>query len=192
MFSEIPACCLQEIPDEYNQTRLTSLSIILLSLRVHRKRRAVSAVSSARQNRIADFDIVLPMDAPVAFRLDRLEIHPDTGLVSGPGGREKLNPKVMDVLVLMTRHPRQVVTRDELMERLWPGMVVTDDAVTRCFYLLRRQLSRAGGDSHYRTADRDAAEAWLSLQWRSRQLDSSSARSPRLSRQVTAPGRSRS
>ena len=56
----------------------------------------------------------------------------------------------MDVLVLMTHRPRQVVTRDELMERLWPGVVVTDDAVTRCFYLLRRQLSRAGGDSHYR------------------------------------------
>ena len=107
-------------------------------------------MSSAGQNRVADFDIVLSMDAPVAFRLDRLEIHPDTGLVSGPGGREKLNPKVMDVLVLMTHHPRKVVTRDELLERLWPGMVVTDDAVTRCFYLLRRQLSRAGGDSHYR------------------------------------------
>ena len=30
-------------------------------------------------------------------------------------------------------------------------LVVTDDAVTRCFYLLRRQLSQAGGDSHYRT-----------------------------------------
>jgi transcriptional activator of cad operon len=90
------------------------------------------------------------MDASVGFRLDALEIHPETGLVSGPGGREKLNPKVMDVLVLMTRHPRQVISRDELLERLWPGVVVTDDAVTRCFYLLRRQLSRAGGDSHYR------------------------------------------
>ena len=84
------------------------------------------------------------------FPLEALEIDPETGLVSGPGGRERLNPKVMDVLVLMTRHPKQVVTRDELLERLWPGMVVTDDAVTRCFYLLRRQLSRAGGDSHYR------------------------------------------
>ena len=57
----------------------------------------------------------------------------------------------MDVLVLMTRHPNQVVSRVELLARLWPNMVVTDEAVTRCFYLLRRQLSRAGGDPHYRT-----------------------------------------
>ena len=61
------------------------------------------------------------MDAPAIFRLDGLEIDPETGLVSGPGGCEKLNPRVMDVLVLMTRHPNQVVTRDELLARLWPN-----------------------------------------------------------------------
>jgi len=90
------------------------------------------------------------MEAPAIFRLERLEIDPETGLVSGPGGCERLDPRVMDVLVLMTRHPNQVVTRDELLARLWPNRDVTDHAVTRCFYLLRRQLSQAGGDSHYR------------------------------------------
>ena len=117
------------------------------------------------------------MDAPVGFRLDGLEIHPETGLVSGPGGREKLNPKVMDVLVLMTRHPRQVVTRDELLERLWPGMVVTDDAVTRCFYLLRRQLSRAGGDLHYRTLIETLPKRGYRFNGEVGQLDSGSAHS---------------
>lgn len=85
------------------------------------------------------------------FRLETLEIDPGTGLVSGPGGCERLDPKVMEVLVLMTRHPKQVVTRDELLARLWPNRVVTDDAVTRCFYQLRRQLSQAGGDRRYET-----------------------------------------
>jgi DNA-binding winged helix-turn-helix (wHTH) protein len=84
------------------------------------------------------------------FRLDTLEVDPHSGLVSGPGGREALDPKVMAVLVLMTRHMGQIVSRDELMARLWPNRVVTDDAVTRCFYMLRRQLSQAGGDRRYR------------------------------------------
>lgn len=52
----------------------------------------------------------------------------------------------MDVLVLMTRRAGQVVSRDELLARLWPNSVVTDDAVTRCFYVLRTQLSQAGDD----------------------------------------------
>jgi len=95
--------------------------------------------------------IVQHMDAPASFQLDGLKVDPETGVVSGPGGCERLNPKVMDVLVMMTRHPKQVVTRDELLERLWPNRVVTDNAVTRCFYLLRRQLRQAGGDPHYRT-----------------------------------------
>jgi len=85
------------------------------------------------------------------FRLDVLEIDPREGLVSGPGGREKLDPKVMAVLMLMTRHTGEIVSRDELLARLWPNRVVTDDAVTRCFYVLRRQLSQAGGDRRYRT-----------------------------------------
>lgn len=84
------------------------------------------------------------------FRLDALEVDPLEGLVSGPGGREKLDPKVMAVLLLLTHHKGHIVSRDELLAQLWPKRVVTDDAVTRCFYVLRRQLCQAGGDRRYR------------------------------------------
>jgi len=84
------------------------------------------------------------------FQLDGLQIEPQTGEVSGPGGREKLDRKVMDVLVLMAQHAGHVVSREELLAKLWPNAVVTDDALTRCFYELRRQLSHAGGDERYR------------------------------------------
>jgi TolB-like protein/DNA-binding winged helix-turn-helix (wHTH) protein/Flp pilus assembly protein TadD len=85
------------------------------------------------------------------FALEGLRVEPLAGLVSGPGGREKLDPKVMDVLVHMAEHAGQVVLREELLGRLWPGAVVTDDALTRCFYELRRGLTRAGGDERYRS-----------------------------------------
>jgi len=84
------------------------------------------------------------------FRLEELRVDPQSGEVSGPGGSEKLDRKVMDVLVLMARHAGHVVTREELMAALWPGAVVTDDALTRCFYELRRHLSHVGGDERYR------------------------------------------
>jgi TolB-like protein/Flp pilus assembly protein TadD len=57
----------------------------------------------------------------------------------------------MDVLVHMAEHARQVVLREELLARLWPNAVVTDDALTRCFYELRRGLAHAAGDERYRT-----------------------------------------
>jgi TolB-like protein/DNA-binding winged helix-turn-helix (wHTH) protein/Tfp pilus assembly protein PilF len=84
------------------------------------------------------------------FRLDGVRVEPPTGAVTGPGGSERLDPKVMDVLVLMAGRAGEVVSREDLLTQLWPHVVVTDDALTRCFYELRRQLSHAGGDERYR------------------------------------------
>ena len=74
------------------------------------------------------------------FQLGELTIDPTAGEVSGAGGREKLDPKVMDVLVMLAQHAGQVVLREDLLARLWPNTVVTDDALSRCIYELRRQL----------------------------------------------------
>ena len=84
------------------------------------------------------------------FGLEELRVDPQSGEVSGPGGREKLDRKVMDVLLHMAQHAGHVVAREDLLAALWPDAVVTDDALTRCFYELRRHLSHAGGDERYR------------------------------------------
>jgi DNA-binding winged helix-turn-helix (wHTH) protein len=85
------------------------------------------------------------------FALEALRVEPLSGLVTGPGGREKLDPQVMDVLVLMADYVGQIVRRDDLLNRLWPNTVVTDDAVSRCICELRRHLERAGDEDRYRT-----------------------------------------
>ncbi len=84
------------------------------------------------------------------FQLEGLRVNPLTGEITGPGGREQLDPKVMDVLVYMAEHAGHVVSREVLHDRLWSNAVVTDDALNRCFYELRRQLCLAGGDDRYR------------------------------------------
>ena len=84
------------------------------------------------------------------FQLGELSIDPRAGEVTGPGGREKLDPKVMDVLVMLAQSAGQVVLREDLLARIWPNTIVTDDALSRCIYELRRQLTLAGGDERYR------------------------------------------
>ena len=93
-----------------------------------------------------------PAENPLeqGFRLGDLTIDPHAGEVTGPGGREKLDPKVMDVLVVLAENAGHVVLREDLLARLWPNLVVTDDALSRCLYELRRQLSHAGGDERYK------------------------------------------
>lgn len=97
-----------------------------------------------------------PVDSAAAgtleqgFQLGALRIDPRSGEVSGPGGREMLDPKVMSVLLMLSRHAGQVVLREDLMARLWPNVIVTEEVLSRCIYELRRQLARAGGSERYK------------------------------------------
>ena len=51
---------------------------------------------------------------------------------------------------MLARNAGQVVLREDLLARLWPNAVVTDESLSRCIYELRRQLSLAGGDERYK------------------------------------------
>jgi TolB-like protein/DNA-binding winged helix-turn-helix (wHTH) protein len=85
------------------------------------------------------------------FALGELQVEPQAGEVVGPGGRQQLDPKVMGVLRVLAEQPHQVVSREVLLSRLWPNVVVSDDALTRCLSELRRQLRLAGGSERYRS-----------------------------------------
>lgn len=50
----------------------------------------------------------------------------------------RVEPKVMGVLVALSRRPGQLVTREELFEEVWTGTVVTEDVLTRSISELRK------------------------------------------------------
>lgn len=50
----------------------------------------------------------------------------------------QLEPKVMDVLLLMAERPSKTVTKEEFMNRVWAGTVVTEDVLSRCISQLRK------------------------------------------------------
>ena len=66
------------------------------------------------------------------------------GSITGPGGTVRLEPKVMAVLAVLAENPGHVVFRDELLDAVWPGTVVTEHTLTRCIYQLRHELRRIG------------------------------------------------
>ncbi len=51
-----------------------------------------------------------------------------------------LRPKTLALLLLMLERAGQLLTRDEIMDALWPGLHVTDDSITQCITELRRAL----------------------------------------------------
>jgi DNA-binding winged helix-turn-helix (wHTH) protein len=75
------------------------------------------------------------------FTLDERE-----GTVTGPGGSLRLEPRVMAVLTELARHHGRVVSRQELLETIWPDVVVTEYTLNRCIYRLRRALDGVAGN----------------------------------------------
>lgn len=55
----------------------------------------------------------------------------------------KLEPKAMSVLAYLAERPNQVVSRETLLEALWPGVVVGGDSLTQVVIKLRKALGDA-------------------------------------------------
>jgi DNA-binding winged helix-turn-helix (wHTH) protein len=59
------------------------------------------------------------------------------------GAVVRLEPKVYDVLALLVRHRNRVVSKDELLDTLWPGEFVSDTVLPRCIATMRKALGDA-------------------------------------------------
>ena len=51
-----------------------------------------------------------------------------------------LNARYLDALALLVRDAGRLVTKDRFMDEVWRGVPVTDEALTQCIRMLRRQL----------------------------------------------------
>ena len=52
----------------------------------------------------------------------------------------KVEPKIFDVLVYLVRHRERVVSKDELLEKLWSGEFVSESVLPRCITMARKAL----------------------------------------------------
>jgi class 3 adenylate cyclase len=80
-----------------------------------------------------------------AIRLGRLVIEPGLRRVAHDDGREAfIEPRVMQVLVVLARSAGAIISRDDLVETCWHGVVVGEDAITRAIGRLRRLADGIG------------------------------------------------
>ncbi len=74
------------------------------------------------------------------FTLVQWTVIPRQGVLRDGAGERRIEPKLMEVLVYLAEHAGDVVTRDELLDNVWSGMVVGDEALSRVVSLLRSHL----------------------------------------------------
>ena len=87
-------------------------------------------------------------DLQGGFELGPWTVVPDRGLLRQGDTKEHLEPMVMDVLMVLASHQGQVVTRDQLVDAVWEGRFVADEAIVAKIAALRHKL---GDDAKHPT-----------------------------------------
>jgi TolB-like protein/DNA-binding winged helix-turn-helix (wHTH) protein len=83
-----------------------------------------------------------------SFRIGSWVVEPSLNTISSNGSTIRLEPKVMEVLVCLTRHAGESLTKEKLLQEVWPGTFVTDDALKRCILELRRVFEDDAREPH--------------------------------------------
>jgi len=78
------------------------------------------------------------------FRLD-----PDKELLVRGSESVPLTPKTFQILLVLMRHSKEVVSKDDLMKTVWPDTFVEEANLSRNIFLLRKALGETPQDRQY-------------------------------------------
>src|SRR5277367_3875576 len=78
------------------------------------------------------------------FRVD-----PDREVLLREGQQVPLTPKTFQILLVLVRHSKEVVTKDDLMQMVWPNTFVEEANLSRNIFMLRKALGETPQDHRY-------------------------------------------
>jgi DNA-binding winged helix-turn-helix (wHTH) protein len=89
------------------------------------------------------------------IRFGSFSIEPRTWLLTEGGRAVDLSPRLVEILAFIVARHGEIVTKDELLERFWPGVHVTDNTLTRAIADIRKAIKDEATEPRYlRTASR--------------------------------------
>jgi DNA-binding winged helix-turn-helix (wHTH) protein/tetratricopeptide (TPR) repeat protein len=77
---------------------------------------------------------------PDEIRIGEWVVRPDRNALIAGTSERRVEPKAMDVLVHLARHEGEVLSKRELIARVWDGTRVVDGVLARCVSQLRKAL----------------------------------------------------
>jgi adenylate cyclase len=82
----------------------------------------------------------LEQDLEHGFTLEDCVVKPRESTIRDSEGSRRVEPKVMDVLVVLAENAGETVSRDTLINEVWHTAFIGDEVLSRCISLLRRAL----------------------------------------------------
>ena len=78
------------------------------------------------------------------FVFGEYELEPESRTLQRCGERVPVEPKVFDLFAYLIEHRSRVVSTNELLDTLWPGVSVTPAALTRAVQKARQAVGDDG------------------------------------------------
>jgi adenylate cyclase len=86
------------------------------------------------------------MLTPKSLRFESFTLDLERLCLHGPSGQAELRRKSFEVLRYLVENPGRILTKEEVMNAVWPDVTVSDESLTQCI----RDVRRALGDENKR------------------------------------------
>src|ERR1700677_908182 len=83
------------------------------------------------------------------YRFGPFRVDPQKELLIREDEAVPIAPKAFQVLLVLMRHSKQVVSKDDLMKTIWPDTFVEEANLSRNIFLLRKALGESPQDHQY-------------------------------------------
>ena len=82
-------------------------------------------------------------------RFGSFQIDPRTWELSKDGAAIDLSPRLVEILAFIVSKAGQIVTKDELLDKFWPGVNVTENTLTRAIADIRKAIGDGAAEPQY-------------------------------------------
>ncbi|RUX26206.1 transcriptional regulator [Mesorhizobium sp. M2A.F.Ca.ET.042.01.1.1] len=76
----------------------------------------------------------------MALRIGGAVLDLDRGTLRRDGEIVPVRPKTLELLAFLTRNPGRVLSKDELLQAVWPGIIVSEDSLTQSIRDARKSI----------------------------------------------------
>jgi DNA-binding winged helix-turn-helix (wHTH) protein len=83
------------------------------------------------------------------IRFGPFQVDPRTWTLSRDGGAVDLSPRLVEILGYLAARGGEIVTKEELLDRFWPGVNIADNTLTRAVADIRKSLGDDAGNPIY-------------------------------------------
>jgi DNA-binding winged helix-turn-helix (wHTH) protein len=85
------------------------------------------------------------------YAFDEFRVDPQNRLLYKNGSPVALTPKAFEVLLLLIQHSGELVSKDELMQAVWPNSFVEESNLTQTVFMLRKALGETASQRYILT-----------------------------------------